>query len=48
MNYFYALCTYDQGITVKALLHYILYMKTIIIFQSNDKHKFYLEKAKSL
>jgi alkylation response protein AidB-like acyl-CoA dehydrogenase len=45
---FYAINTFDQGIVVKALLHYLLYVKTILLYQSNEKHKDFLNRAMNL
>lgn len=43
-----ALTSFDAGIMVKSLLHYMLYTKTILSFQSNPKHKEFIEKARTL
>ena len=44
----YAITSFDQGIAVKGLLHYFLYTKTILLYQSNEKHKEFLKRAISL
>jgi alkylation response protein AidB-like acyl-CoA dehydrogenase len=38
----------DAGIGVKTFLHYFLYTKTILLFQSHPKHKEYIENALTL
>lgn len=45
---FCAIASFDQGIVVKALLHYMLYIKTILLYQSNEKHKVFLNRAMNL
>jgi hypothetical protein len=35
----YAGAAFDQGITIKAGLHYFLYTKTILLYQNKEIHK---------
>lgn len=45
---FYAFAAFDNGLSVKANLHYFLYIKTILLYQNKPVHKEFLEKAKNL
>lgn len=44
----WAVLNYDLGLEVKTFLHYFLYTKTLILFQSNPKHQEFIQDAMSL
>jgi hypothetical protein len=44
----YAINAFDQGIGIKIFIQYMLYTKTILIYQSNEKHKEFLTRAMTL
>lgn len=39
----YALASFGMGTAVKSLVHYIVYIKTLVAFQNNDYHREFID-----
>jgi hypothetical protein len=45
---FWAVSMFDSAIATKTFLHYILYLKSILLFRSEPEHDIFLRRASSL